>query len=162
MSAGDSKVQFQQITERAQSQLQWWNCLVKSSGGALNPTKCCCAFYYWQPDKNGILCLTDPPPADSVITAEPGSSLTQLPVLALAEGTQYLGVYITRNGSTKPMEDHVWKKAITYMRAFQRTHMSHRKANVLYQACFLPALTYSFPTTWLSEKFLAQIQTLSM
>ncbi len=65
------------------------------------------------------------------------------------------------NGSTKPMEDHIWKRAITYTRAFQRTHMSHREANVLYQACFLLAITYSFPTMWLSEKFLERIQTLS-
>jgi len=59
------------------------------------------------------------------------------------------------------MEDHLWKKAITYTRAFQRTHMTCHEANVLYWACFLPALTYPFPAMWLSEKFLERIQTLS-
>jgi len=59
------------------------------------------------------------------------------------------------------MEDHVWKKAITYTLAFQRTHMSHREANVLYRACFLPAITYSFPATWLPDRFLERIQQLS-
>jgi len=59
------------------------------------------------------------------------------------------------------MEDHMWKKVITYTRAFQRTHMSRREANVLYRTCFLPAITYPFPATWLSEKFLEWIQTLS-
>jgi len=53
------------------------------------------------------------------------------------------------------------KQAVTYMQAFQCTHMSCQEANVLYRACFLLALTYSFPVMWLSEKFLEQLQTLS-
>jgi len=84
-----------------------------------------------------------------------------IPTLTLAQGTCYLRVYITHNGSTKPMEDQMWKKAITYMRAFQHTHMSQCEANVLYHACFLPVLTYPFPAKWLTKKFLKQIQTLS-
>ncbi len=50
MSAGANDMQFQQVAQRAQKQLHWWNRLVQSSGGALNPKKCCCALYYWQPD----------------------------------------------------------------------------------------------------------------
>jgi len=118
MSASDVAMNFPQLINRAQTQLQWWNQLVHSSGGALNPAKCCCALYYWQPDHHGILHLTDPDPAASVITVEPGAASKSIPVLKLAEGTRYLGVYITRNGSTKPMEDHVWKKVITYTCAF--------------------------------------------
>jgi len=60
------------------------------------------------------------------------------------------------------MEDHMLKQAVTYMQACQCTHMSHQEANVLYRACFLPALTYSFPAMWLSEKVREQLQTLSM
>jgi len=141
--------------------LQWWNRLVQSSGGALNPTKCCGAFYCWQPDQYGILRLTNLDPNESVIKVAPDVTSQSIPTLKLAQETRYLGVYLTRNGSTKPMEDHMWKKAITYTRAFQRTHLSEREANVLYRACFLPALTYPFPATWLSEKFLEWIQTLS-
>jgi len=110
MSAGDSDVTFPQLVKRVQQQLQWWNRLIQSSGGALNPTKCCCAFYYWKPNRHGILQLTNPDPTDSVITVAPGMSLTPIPTLELANGTQYLGIYITHNGSTKLMEDHVWKK----------------------------------------------------
>jgi len=39
--------------------------------------------------------------------------------------------------------------------------MSRQEASVLYQACFLPALTYSFPATWLSAKFFEWLHTLS-
>jgi len=37
MSTSDTCIQFPQLVELAQSQLHWWNHLVQSSGGALNP-----------------------------------------------------------------------------------------------------------------------------
>jgi len=39
--------------------------------------------------------------------------------------------------------------------------MSRHEANVLYRSCFLPALTYSFPATWMPQKFLEHIHKLS-
>jgi len=59
------------------------------------------------------------------------------------------------------MEDHVWNAATNYTWAFQQTHMSNREAHVLYRSCFLPAITYSFPATWMSHKFLERIHQLS-
>jgi len=50
MAAGDQHIPFLQLVVQAQHQLQWWNQLVQSSDSVLNPQKCCCAFYYWQPD----------------------------------------------------------------------------------------------------------------
>jgi len=50
MSAGAQNLSFPQIVAKVQNQL-----LVQSSGSALNPKKCCCTFYYWNPDKDGIL-----------------------------------------------------------------------------------------------------------
>jgi len=161
MSAGDNTSTFSQIVQRAQNQLHWWNQLVQSSGGALNPKKCCGALYHWQPDNDGILCSTEPDPTESAITIEPGPSSPTIPILKRTKGTRYLSVYVTRNGSTKVMEEHIWKQAVTYTKAFQRTHMSQREANVLYWACFLPALVYSFPATWLPDNFLERIHTLS-
>jgi len=55
------------------------------------------------------------------------------------------------------MEGQLWKKAMLYTIAFQWTSMSHCEAGVLYRSCFLPALTYPFPATWLSTQFLNQI-----
>jgi len=124
MSAGDQNLTFPQVVEQAQNQLHWWTSLVQSSRGALNPMKCCCAFYHWKPDKYGILRMADPKPADSIITIAPGPAQPTIPILATAEGTRYLGIYVTHNRATKPMEDHVWQQAVTYTRAFQRTHMS--------------------------------------
>jgi len=124
MLTGDSETTFQQLVKRTQNQLQWWNGLVQSSGGALNPTKCCGAFYCWQPNQCRILQLTNPDPNESVIKVTPDAMSQSIPTLKFAQGTRYLGVYLTCNGSTKPMKDHMWKKAITYTRAFQHTHMS--------------------------------------
>jgi len=161
MSAGNDTNSFTQLVEHAQNQLQWWNRLVQSSGSELNPQKCCCAFYYWRPDKYGILRLTNPNQHESTVHLDPEHPNLTIPLLSIAEGTQYLGVYVTRNGATKPMEDHVWKQAVTYTRAFQCTHMSRHKATVLYRSCFLPAITYSFPATWMPPTFLECIHCVS-
>jgi len=119
------------IQHAPQSQLQWWNQLVHSSGGTLNPTKCCCALYHWQPNKDGILCPSDLDPAGSLIQIDPLVPSQTIPMLALHEGTCYLGIYVTRSGATKPMEDHVWSKALLYTCAFQCTHMMQIEATVL-------------------------------
>jgi len=158
MSAGH--LPLHALVQRVQDQLQWWHQLVRASGGALNPTKCVGALYYWQPDKDGILRTSDTP-EPTTISVSPDAASPIIPMLRLNEGTRYLGIYLTRTGNTKPMEDHIWHKAVLYTRAFQRTHMNRREANVLYRSCFLPAITYSFPATWLPSKFLERIHTLS-
>jgi len=161
MSAGGPVTSFPDLIHRAQTQLQWWTSLVRSSGGELNPAKCCCAIYHWTPDKNGILKPSTPAPETTIILSDPQTLTQPIPILDMQEGTRYLGIYVTRSGATKPMEDHVWQIAVTYTRAFQRTHMSRHEATVLYRSCFLPALTYSFPATWMPLQFLDRIHKLS-
>jgi len=161
MSAGGTSTGFPDLIHRAQEQLQWWTKLVRSSGGKLNPKKCCCAIYHWKPDKSGILRPSDPEPDSVIILSEPTMPTQSIPLLDIHKGTRYLGIYMTRSGATKPMEDHVWNTATLYTRAFQRTHMSRHEANVIYRSCFLPAITYSFPATWMPQTFLNRIHKLS-
>jgi len=59
------------------------------------------------------------------------------------------------------MENHLWEKAVVYTRAFQRTPMTHWEAGVLYKSCFLPALTYPLPATWLPDRFFTKVHQLS-
>jgi len=118
MSAGGHTT-FPDLVHQAQAQLQWWTQLVQSSGSALNPKKCCCAVYHWTPDKNGILRPSDPPLDLVTILSDPNTPNQPIPLLALHEGTRYLGIYVTWSGATKPMEDHVWNVAMNYTRAFQ-------------------------------------------
>jgi len=59
------------------------------------------------------------------------------------------------------MQDHIWHKALLYTRAFQQTHMSRRESGVLYQSCFILALTYSLPAMGLPSRFLKRVHKLS-
>ncbi len=77
------------------------------------------------------------------------------------EGVRYLGVYITGDRNTKPMEANLWEKATRYTSAFQKTPMTHREAGVLYRSCFIPAITYPFPATWLPDLFFEKMHRLS-
>ncbi len=40
-------------------------------------------------------------------------------ILPPAEGTRYLGIYLTTDHNTKPMERHLWAKTVLYTQAFQ-------------------------------------------
>jgi len=153
MLAGGNEIPFAQLINCAQSQLQWWNQLIQATGYALNPAKCCCAVYSWYPNKFGILHSSTPNPNEVLICLAPQQPEQCISVLASQEGTRYLGIYITRNGSTKPMEIHMWQKTVLYTKVFQWTQMSCHKAGVLYHSCILWALTYSFPAMWLPYPF---------
>ncbi len=160
MSAIDPSDDIEILIARAQTQLQWWSQLIQATGGALNPKKCHAAIYTWTPDKHGILRLATRTNDDQIIS-DPNQPQERIQNLKPPDGTRYLGVYVTMNGSTKPMESHLWKKALLYTKAFQRTHMSRREANVLYRSCFVPALSYPLPATWLQLPFFERLHRLS-
>ncbi len=132
MSVGGDQQSILELAQRAKDQIQWWHQLVRVSGGALNPQKCCCMFYSWTPDKFGILRPSTPPPEATAISADDRDPEQLIQVLAPTEGTRYLGIYISQTGATKTMETQLWKKAILYTRAFQCMHMSWREAGILY------------------------------
>jgi len=85
----------------------------------------------------------------------------QIPILQQLEGTRYLGVYIAPDGMMQTMENQIWKKVTLYTIAIQWTHMSRCEAGVIYWSCFIPALAYPLPATWLSDQFLDRIHQLS-
>jgi len=124
MAAATPNDNIHKLTACAQSQLTWWNQLIQVTGGTLHSKKCCYAFYYWQPDKLSILRLAPPLHNANHLTLDPQDPQASIPILSLHEGTQYLGVYIATSGSTTTMENPLWKKAITFTRAFQCTHMT--------------------------------------
>jgi len=145
----------------AQNKLNWWDQLVKVTGGELNPKKCCGMLYTWVPDKRGILQLHRPNLPQPFLSL-PFKGVSQpITILDNHEGTRYLGLYLTADRNMTPMESHLWNKAKSYTMAFNRTPMNRREAGVLYRSCFLPALTYPFPAVWLSDRFLNRIQSLS-
>jgi len=156
MSISGPQLTFQALTICTQ-QLQWWNNLIQASGGALNSQKCCCAIYNWELDKYGILRQSAQAVDSCNIQLHPNQPHSKIKVLVPSEGMHYLGIYIAPNGSTTTMEKQLWKKAVLYTKALQRTHMSRQEAGVLYCSCFLPALIYLFPATWLPAPFLDQI-----
>jgi len=148
------------LQQQAQSQLQWWNQIVGVTGGALNHKKCCAIAYHWTPDKHGILTLSTPANNDS-ITLDDTHNPQLITTIPLHQGTRYLGLLTTRDQNTKPMEQHIWQKALTYTAAFQCMLMSQSEVGVLYKSCFLPALTYLLPATWLPDTFFEKVHQLS-
>jgi len=120
------------LQQQVQTQLQWWVQLVQVTGGKLNPNKCCGLLYNWEPDKHGILWLQQPDLPMDFLLLQTITDTQSIPIPKNAEGTCYLGLYLTIDRNTKPMEQHLWKKALIYTTAFRQTPMSHHEAGVLY------------------------------
>jgi len=59
------------------------------------------------------------------------------------------------------MEANLWEKATRYTSAFQKTPMTHCEAGVLYRSCFIPAIAYPLPATWLPDLFFEKMHRLS-
>ncbi len=79
MSTSTNTNTIQDLTTAAQTQLHWWNTLIKVTGGELNPSKCCGAC--WKPDKFGILCQAHPAPNEIQITLSDMAPKHQIPIL---------------------------------------------------------------------------------
>ncbi len=152
---------LEELTNTAQNQLCWWDQLIQVTGGALNPKKCCRMLYHWTPDKRGILKLNKLEAPLPPITLPHVNSQQEVHLLNPSAGTRYLGLYLSTDQNTKTMEEHLWNKATLYTKAFHRTPMNRREAGVLYRSCFIPALTYPFPATWLPDTFFEKIHQLS-
>jgi len=141
------------LMSTAQNNLRWWNQLVQVTGGSLNPKKCCGMLYQWEPDSKGILRLCKHDEVQHTLSLSDDTNAHPIPILPPTEGTRYLGIYLTTDRNTTPMERNLWAKTLLYTQAFQRTPMNHREAGVLYRSCFLPAITYPLPATWLPDRF---------
>jgi len=117
--------------------------------------------YMGAPDKHGVLKLQQPDTPPDFLSLPTGMSTQSIPINKPHDGTRYLGLYITANWNTVPMEQHLWNKALLYTTALRRTPMDHRKAGILYRSCFLPAMTYPLPATWLLDSFFERVHSLS-
>jgi len=104
-----------ELRHRSQTQLEWRAQLVQVTGGELNPKKCCGLVYNWAPDKRGILQLQQPSLPNDFLASD---NHHPIPIIDHHEGTCYLGLYLTVNRNTTPMEQHLWKKALLYTTAF--------------------------------------------
>ncbi len=150
-----------ELMNMAQTQLRWWGQLVQVTRGALNPKKCCGMLYHWEPDQCGILQLCTPSTPPPPITLIHSDTEQEVGFLQASAGTHYLGLYLTTDRNTRAMETHLLTKATLYTKAFHCTPMNRREARVLYQSCFLLAMAYPLPATWLLDAFFDKVHQMS-
>jgi len=123
LHATQAHTSYLTLQQQVQSRLQWWNQIVCVTGGALNHKNVV------QLPTTGNLTNTASLPYPnwmklSRFTLEDTHNPQPIETIPLNQGTRYLGLFITGDRNTKPMEQHLWQKAITYTAAFQRMPMS--------------------------------------
>jgi len=111
--------------------------------------------------KQGILQLSSPKLEPNTLALSLDKPNKTIPINACQDGTRYLRLYLTTDHNTKPLEAHLWQKALVFTLAFQQTAMSPWEAGILYQSCFIPALTYPLPVLWLLDQFFEKVHHLS-
>jgi len=114
-------------------------------------------LYHREPDHRGILQLCTPKDPPPPITLIHGDTEQAVGFLQASAGTCYLGLYLTTDCNTHDMETHLMTKATLYTKAFHRTPMNQREARVLYRSCFLPAMAYPLPASWLPDAFFDKV-----
>jgi len=71
----------------------------------------------WAPDKHGVLKLQQPDIPQEFLSLPHGTSTQSIPINQNTEGTHYLGLYMTVDRNTAPMEQHLWNKVLLYTTA---------------------------------------------
>jgi len=102
-NTGENLHTTEELLATTQSNLNLWNGLLESSGGALNPDKCTWAHFHWS-ERNDLLNLTkeaDDNTQCTIMISRLGQPQKPLIKLQPHQPYRYLGVHVTMNGNWK-------------------------------------------------------------
>ena len=139
-----------------------WSKLLWTSGGAINFGKSFYSMLIWKfkptgqayPMKNADL------PPNTVYVENPSDPTEELEIerKCVTKATKTLGVMKAADLSQNGELQHLKEKAHTFAKALVACPLSHVHAWLAYITIFITGVTYSFPTTSLSEKECVTLQ----
>jgi hypothetical protein len=148
------------IIHKATSDAQLWNDLLRSSGGALEISKCIFHLAHYGFTATGAPVLKSPPSNVAKVTISESESTSPIQLTALSPYTarKTLGCYKSPSSNYKTSLQHITTKALRHSTAVQKSFISAKCAHRYYGSVFFPSVTYSFPTNAIPERHLQQIQ----
>ncbi len=137
--------------------------LLFTSGGALELSKCSYYVMHWE-WINGLPQLTPKNEVAEIkkITLTSGTSPQQIEILQCdpSEAHKTLGVYVAPNGNEHTQEEYLNTKSHQIASLVSSLQLTKSEAWMVYQICWIPAVTYSLSTTTMSAKSLLTIRNL--
>jgi hypothetical protein len=140
---------------------QTWERILHCSGGALELSKCSYYILFWKWERGlpRLTPLAEFPP-ESTIALTSGESSTETAILQrnFDEPHKTLGVWMTPTGEETAQMDYLRKAANQIAILISSSRLTRGEAFLAYQACWIPAVTYSIGTTTMSKSELRSVQ----
>jgi hypothetical protein len=141
-----------------------WAKLLWASGGAINFQKSFYSILIWKftPDGHAYLLKNTELPSNTVQVPNPGDETKHRTIkrVCVSEASKTLGVMKAADLTQTAEYKNLRKKTYTFTKALAACPMSHYHAWLGYMTVYVPGVTYSFPTTSLTEKQCIALQTI--
>jgi len=144
----------------AQFNLNLWRDLLQVSGGALNPSKCSWSPFVWVFDSLGNASLeSSMDDASLVLVARDRQGVAHsLKRNNPSDAVRHLGVQVTLDGNSKKELQVLTQRNQKYQQFLQSCPLSRREARVIYKQCYLPAVTYPLPASFMPPDLIYKSQ----
>lgn len=143
--------------------LSLWAKLLWVSGGAINFQKSFYTILVWRfkPDGQAYLLKNPDLPPNNVSITNPTSKQTSIiKRICVSKAKKTLGVMKSADLQQTAEYENLQKKTVTFTKALAACPLSHFHAWLSYTTVYIPGVTYSFPTTSLTEKQCNAIQSI--
>jgi len=145
---------FGNLIKIIQCNLDLWQCLLRTSGGALNAKKCSWTPFIWSYNKYGHAHLASIPSKFpfTIQTQDMHRNTYKLKINQPNYAIHLLSIDIAADGSYDKELSVLKQKQDWYVQFLLCTPLSHCKAQVIYKQCYLPMVTYLLPATTIPQK----------
>jgi hypothetical protein len=161
ITGGDAEDSLQQIIDKMKQDAQLWHDLLWCSGGKLELSKCGYHVIHYDFDASGIPKLRHSPGETIMLKNEHGE---EIPIKAknIFQTRKNLGHYKSPKGTSVTHFEHVKKVAVQRADAIVNCGGTRAESRLFVQSVWKPAVEYTLPQSFLSEKQLKSIETASM
>ena len=156
-TGGDPTQSIDDLLQKMQHDAQLWNDLLWASGGKLELPKCGFHIIYYNFDDSGIPIMQHCSGKNIHLHTAEGSaiSITEKNIFTPRKN---LGHYKSPAGTTHTQTHQILARATELSNTISACCVSRAEAKTLYQAVYRPAIEYTIPQSFMSEKQLKLIE----
>ena len=161
ITGGEENDTLQQVINKMKQDAQLWHDLLWCSGGKLELSKCGYHVIHYDFDDSGLPRLRHSPGETIMLKNEHGE---EIPIRAknIFQTRKNLGHYKSPDGTGVTHYEHVKKVAVDRSNAIVKCGGTRDETRMFVRSVWKPAVEYTLPQSFLSEKQLKAIESASM
>jgi hypothetical protein len=161
ITGGEENESLQQVINKMKQDAQLWHDLLWCSGGKLELSKCGYHVIHYDFDASGLPKLRHSPGETIMLKNEHGEEI-KIKAKNIYQTRKNLGHYKSPKGTCITHYEHVKKVAVERADAIVKCGGTRAETRMFVQSVWKPAVEYTLPQSFLSEKQLKSIETESM